>query len=508
MREAVFGIDFGTTNTRVAHFDGQNVRLVPARGRRGLSVLIPTVVGCVNGKPKYFGQEALERDDCYRIHGLKWHLNTERPIEVGGYRVDAVDVAAAFFGYLRSVVQDAQLMTPFERIVLTVPVNYPFQATDRLIKACSKADIDVVGIYPEPVAALYAATSLQRVSGVAAVFDWGGGTLDIATVRVEDGWAQVLFLDGIKKGGTDFDRSLLQWALRRFAAKHHDLSFDIDALLAHKKTPLLLEQAQFAKQKLTDVKHAAVTLMGLVGSRNLDEEITRQEFEALIQPDVQDAVAALSRAIRNSEVSEKFVSPILLSGGTSRIPIIQSIVEQRFGLSNVQTTLQNLPQNLRNHPNETDIQHATALGAVLLYMSVARPVFSRDIGIRMAVDADSRDAFYTLYRKGDVVDIDRKQTAEFFVTRTEGGVARILICDRLSDVMAPGGRLLKIFPVPINNRVTYLSVQHWIDEKLAINISVRDVMGTIQPMSCAVADLSLGFKTQSEVASLIASHAV
>src|SRR5437016_14384301 len=106
MTEPVFGIDFGTTNTRIAFHDGHKVRLVPVRTGRGLSFLIPTVVGFCEGSARYFGQEALDHPECDRVQDVKWHLNQEEPLSVGGISIDPVEVASAFFKFLRKVADD------------------------------------------------------------------------------------------------------------------------------------------------------------------------------------------------------------------------------------------------------------------------------------------------------------------------------------------------------------------------------------------------------------------
>jgi len=82
---ATYGIDFGTTNTRVAFFDGRSLNMVPVKHGEGeSSVNIPSVVAYSDGQPLSFGYDALRTHDCFRLTSLKWCAERSEPVDIGG----------------------------------------------------------------------------------------------------------------------------------------------------------------------------------------------------------------------------------------------------------------------------------------------------------------------------------------------------------------------------------------------------------------------------------------
>ena len=125
MPETAFGIDFGTTNTRVAYFDGTKPIMVPVEDRGGRRFYeIPSVVGYLNGEPISFGHDAIDNDAVTSVKSIKWQLDRENPIDLGkGYWVESLNVAEAFFRYLRDVVKNSELQERnLSRASITVPV--------------------------------------------------------------------------------------------------------------------------------------------------------------------------------------------------------------------------------------------------------------------------------------------------------------------------------------------------------------------------------------------------
>src|SRR5437899_2315962 len=122
--QTAFGIDFGTTNTRVAYFDGERIRVVPFFSKeQGKLYQLPTAVSYKDGGPVACGVAAQ-----YEIQGslfpepLKWILGQSEPVEVAGGIRDRVEVVADFLGKLRELVAVSMPKTPLDRAAVTIPV--------------------------------------------------------------------------------------------------------------------------------------------------------------------------------------------------------------------------------------------------------------------------------------------------------------------------------------------------------------------------------------------------
>jgi molecular chaperone DnaK (HSP70) len=193
MATAAFGIDFGTTNTRVAYFNGEAVQIVQFTTSEGTVSQLPTAVAYQHGRPVAFGTDAQTLPTGQGTlfpKPLKWLLRSPEPVEVGdGQTRDPGDVVSDFLKNLKDLVARALPRAPLDRAAVTIPVHYPTDARRRLALAFREAGIGVTNYFYEPIAALYASAAGDPASGTAAVFDWGGGSLDVAAVELRDGMA-------------------------------------------------------------------------------------------------------------------------------------------------------------------------------------------------------------------------------------------------------------------------------------------------------------------------------
>ena len=183
---------------------------------------------------------------------LKWLLGGDLPIEIEGAKLEPVDIVADFFRYLKRLVEQAVKAEPLTHAALTIPVHYPPKAREQLQEACNAAGIQITNFFFEPIAAIYCSLAARPVSGVTAVFDWGGGSLDIATVQITDGVALTRQIDGWHRGGSHFDRGLCGLAvndhLLRHAESRHTADIILDRMSIGRSLQLLAEEA---KERLT-----------------------------------------------------------------------------------------------------------------------------------------------------------------------------------------------------------------------------------------------------------------
>ena len=499
MVDTAFGIDFGTTNTRIAYFDGEKPIMIPVFDDRGREYSIPSVVGYINDEPVAFGHEALTRDDVVPVTSIKWELDRETPLDLGnGYDIYPIDIVTAFFRYIKDVVNQAELQErELKKAAITVPVKFPYRSRENLCKACENAGIEIVDIFQEPVAALYCHALCNQHADTAAVFDWGGGTLDVATVKIDDGRAQIQVQDGQKVGGDDFDRIIAMQGLIQFKKDYPDIPLSPEDILKHsRKGPEILRLAEAVKRRLStpNRSRAPLSRIGFLPDCDIEFEVGREDFEEWVDPYIERGINCLLRTIKNTGVAKSLVNPVLLSGGTCNIPLVKERLQQEFGPDVIIT---NLPFDSRNDmwAPETDVSNATAIGAALLSVFGAEPIFSSDIGIRTAGSNGFEDAFYPIFKKNELLDFENPKQERFFVTNTQTGVARLLICDRLEQDMQPQGLLRRIVPIPIDKKETWIEVDFELTQHLGLRIhgSGQIARANREETEMFIHELNLGF---------------
>lgn len=493
-KTTAFGIDFGTTNTRVAYYDGRKLRVVPMVAGGVHAFEMPTQVSYRDGQAVAFGQEALQQNrGSLPPKPIKWLLCQENPIEVDGHSIAPVRIAADFFRHVKAVVAQSVKGEPLTRAALTIPVHYPPRARTQLQEACRLAGVDVTHFFFEPLAAIYCdLLAHPESSGVSAVFDWGGGSLDIAAVQIRDGVAFTRQMDGWHRGGTDFDRIICLQALEDFLRKNPKDGFAAEKILDRMKQGRSLQlRAELAKIRLSQQHEAPLSQVAFLGNANLEYHLTRDNFEDWIDHDVTSAIKRLENAIHESGISPKLLSRLFLSGGTCNIPRIKVRLENEVAGNRIVDRLA-IPAELRQNPGGLDdIGNATALGAALLAVHGAHPVFASDIGVRLA--SAHEDRFYPIFRAGDPVRF-ATHAERFFVSDASAGVARLLICDRTDATLQPAGRLLRVITVPIDRNENWLDVSFTINRHLVLEVQGTGRIARSFETPVSIQHFNLGFR--------------
>lgn len=491
-----FGIDFGTTNTRVAYYDGQSLRLVPFVTPAGTTYQLPSLVSYQDGEPVAYGQEARRsQKGTLLARPIKWLLGRSEPVEVEGGTREPVAIVADFFRYLRRLVQESVRQTPLDRAAVTIPVHYPPEARRQLQEACREAGIEITHFFFEPIAAIYCNLVSDPVAGVTAVFDWGGGSLDIATVQIRDGIALTRQVDGWHRGGSDFDRLICEQAVDDFLLKNSMNGLTTETILDRTRAGRDLRlRAEAAKIQLNQAAETAVTYGAFLGRGNLNFRLRRQEFNELIAADVASATARLELALRATGVSPGVLARLFLSGGTCHLPTVRDHLAAQVAGHKIVSALR-LPEKLRSPVSSgglEDIGNATALGAALLAVHGAEPVFASAIGVRLA-DA-SGDRFLPVFKAGEPVSFVPRDVT-FFVSDASVGVARLLICDQNEPVKQSSGRLLRVLPIPIDREENWLDVKFTLDRHLVLRIQATGRKARARPDEPAwIQHLNLGFR--------------
>jgi molecular chaperone DnaK (HSP70) len=459
----------------MAYCDGTRIRVLTEQ--HGVTPFIPTAVSYRNGRPRAFGREAREEETDISVTSLKWELTKDRQFDIGDESrgKTAEEVVTDFAGFLRGILRDNRVDPEEHDIAVTIPVGYPLSARRKLIKAFGKGGLNVKGVFPEPVSALYAVLASNQREGYSAIFDWGGGTLDIATLQVKGNRAYVLSTEGMKEGGDDFDEWIAKDALEMFLSGNPGMEKDREHLWMNRSRGLLLR----AERTKWDFSRP-IRWDSFVGKKDLEYRLDVPCFEERLTGSIEKAVSLFRRAIRIGGGTERLVKPVILSGGTRNLDFLRRQLETEFG----DKIIDRLPQaSYFLDLAAARIDSATAIGATLLMANRSRPVFSKSLGIRLADarSSSSSDLFCTVFKKGGTVDYNKPVSMDFHVTNPSGGVAYLMVCEQLNEETEPAGTLLRVLPFPVDSTETRVTAKFSITEDLLLRIKVTGAIARVRP---------------------------
>jgi molecular chaperone DnaK len=255
-------------------------------------------------------------DDCWvEAHGKKYS-----PSQIGSMVLTKMkETAEGFLG------------RPVSKAVITVPAYFNDQQRQATKDAGKIAGLEVLRIINEPTAAALA-YGLEKADGkVIAVFDLGGGTFDISILEINGGVFEVKSTNGdTLLGGEDFDEVLLRYLLAEFK-KESGVDLSNDALAMQR----LREAAEKAKRELDGLASTEVSLPFITadatGPKHLSIKLTKAKFESLVDGLVQKTLGPCKTCLKDSGLKKEELNEILLVGGMTRMPKVQTVVEDFFG---------------------------------------------------------------------------------------------------------------------------------------------------------------------------------
>lgn len=347
----IVGIDLGTTFSALAILDDLGVpRIVSVDS----CPITRSVVYVPPGeKTMLVGEEAWnmkQQEPAFVIEEVKRKMGTEATIEVGDRTFSPTEISAVI---LKKLIQGAEeVHGKIDKAVITVPANSLEKARADTMEAGRLAGIEVEHIANEPTAAALHYAMHNDVSGRVAIFDLGGGTLDVTLAEIEGAEVKVKTSEGVAQlGGRDLDRLILKWVNRvekeKNGAEFFETEEELERAMAH---------AEQVKKTLSKREKTTITLH--VGSKMFREEITREVFEELIGDLIGQCKLCVESALDQVGWEPEEVDDILLVGGSTRIPIIKEMLKGIFGKEPLQSV----------NPDE-----AVALGAATYAGIMAKP---------------------------------------------------------------------------------------------------------------------------------------
>ncbi len=348
----IIGIDLGTTNSCVAVFEGNEpVVIANSEGKR----TTPSVVGFVKDGERKVGDPAKRQaitNPKNTVYSIKRFMGetyaqcekeTSRvPFTVdneGGYpRVDIdgrkytpQEISAMVLQKMKKTAED-YLGQEVTEAVITVPAYFSDSQRQATKEAGQIAGLNVRRIVNEPTAAAlaYGVDKANKDMKI-AVFDLGGGTFDISILEFGGGVFEVLSTNGdTHLGGDDFDQVIIDWLINDFKADEGiDLSKDPMAMQR------LKEAAEKAKIELSSSSSTEINLPYITAEggvpRHLVKTLTRSQFEQLAHNLIQACLVPCQNAMRDAKLNTSDIDEVILVGGSSRIPAVQTLVKNYFG---------------------------------------------------------------------------------------------------------------------------------------------------------------------------------
>lgn len=412
---ARLGIDYGTTNTVVICSDRGRYPLVPhtvdtSIGKIIREVFPSQIVHDREDGSFHYGWEAercLLRDVSSGRYDVIRSLKRVLKDHIGGKRIGedlapgGFDVAVLLQGFaeaLRESVRSSGLFPRDEPLetVLTWPANANGAQRHITRRSFTAGGFRVIRTLNEPSAAAIEfadrmargdRTEARKISMTVGVFDLGGGTFDASVVKINGPEFSVVDAAGIEElGGDDFDE-----VLARLLASSMRLSFDE---LPSRKRTLLLTNACLLKEGISSgsVRHLTLSPSDLgMGKRNGHVKVSEffERIRDLLSPAVETLFSVVSSpAARDAGVNPATLDAVYLVGGSSRLPIVQQMVAERF--PGVQVVMTDKPFT------------STAMGAAIRASEevTLRDIFSRHFGVIRLSDHGTREYFASIFQAG------------------------------------------------------------------------------------------------------------
>ena len=348
----IIGIELGTTNSCVAVFEGNEpVVIANSEGKR----TTPSVVGFVKDGERKVGDPAKRQaitNPKNTVYSIKRFMGetyeqcakevTRVPYTVsneGGFpRVDIEgrkytpqEISAMILQKMKKTAED-YLGQEVTEAVITVPAYFSDSQRQATKEAGQIAGLDVKRIVNEPTAAAlaYGVDKADKDMKI-AVFDLGGGTFDISILEFGSGVFEVLSTNGdTHLGGDDFDQVIIDWLVQGFKADEGiDLTKDPMAMQR------LKEAAEKAKIELSSTTSTEINLPYISAEggmpKHLVKTLTRSQFEQLAHNLIQACLVPCQNAMRDAKLQTSDIDEVILVGGSSRIPAVQTLVKNYFG---------------------------------------------------------------------------------------------------------------------------------------------------------------------------------
>ncbi|XP_026744298.1 heat shock 70 kDa protein cognate 5 [Trichoplusia ni] len=355
VRGAVIGIDLGTTNSCVAVMEGKTPKVVEntegsrttpshvafsKEGERLVGMPAKRQAVTNSGNTFYatkrligrrFDDPEVQKDMKNLSYKVVRASNGDAWVQGSDGKVYSPSQIGAFVLMKMKETAEAYLNTSVKNAVITVPAYFNDSQRQATKDAGQISGLNVLRVINEPTAAALAYGMDKTDDKIIAVYDLGGGTFDISVLEIQKGVFEVKSTNGdTLLGGEDFDNVIVNFLVDEFK---RDQGIDIrkDAMAMQR----LKEAAEKAKIELsgslqTDINLPYLT-MDASGPKHMNLKMSRSKLESLVGDLIKRTVSPCQRALQDAEVQRADIGEVLLVGGMTRMPKVQTTVQEIFG---------------------------------------------------------------------------------------------------------------------------------------------------------------------------------
>jgi molecular chaperone DnaK len=338
------GIDLGTTNSAICVYDGENLRLFKSPDQNDVT---PSAIFFDRRGNKYYGKRAYDnasRNPENAATLFKRFIGTSTPVKLSAVNLTLTpeecssEILRVLFGYLPEEIRnDRESGT-----VITVPAAFNQMQKDATMAAAEMAGLGKVALMQEPVAAVMSVMRHSKCDGMFIVYDFGGGTLDIAIAESISGRVSLLHHGGIPMcGGRDFDRLLLDNVVKPWLLEKFDLPQNFSG---DKRYATLLHMATWATEKakieLSSSEEAVITLddseLRVKDESGvdvyLDISVTRTDYDKLIAPKIEESIRAARETMEKAGIRPHDIGRVVFVGGPTQYKPLRDKVAFELGI--------------------------------------------------------------------------------------------------------------------------------------------------------------------------------
>ncbi|MBR9691940.1 molecular chaperone DnaK [Candidatus Woesearchaeota archaeon] len=323
------GIDLGTTFSAVAVIEAGKAVIMPnAEGDR----TTPSVVTIKDGERlvgKAARNQAIANPE-HTVRSVKRIMGSDEKVSIDGKEYTPQEISAAILQKLKADAE-AYLGGKVTDAVITVPAYFEDAQRQATKDAGKIAGLNVLRIINEPTAAALAYGLEKKKDQTILVFDFGGGTFDVSVLELSEGVFEVKSTSGNNHlGGDDIDEILIDWMAEKFK-KENNVDLREDKVASQR----LKEAAEKAKIELSSAQKTTINLPFVTatdaGPKHLNYDLTRAEFEKLIDSIIEKLKSPAEQALKDAKLSTGDIDEVILVGGSTRIPAVQTMVKSLAG---------------------------------------------------------------------------------------------------------------------------------------------------------------------------------
>jgi molecular chaperone DnaK len=448
---SIFGIDFGTTNSgavKIAeHAEPQHYGDEFGAPYPSIVAIDRATGEAIGGRKVWEGRERyIESGQYHVIQSVKWQLGKDQLWTTEQRTWTPRDVTSFILKQL-SDRASAVGIDPINRAAITIPVDFPPNARAELRKAAEMAGIELSTFVTESTAAFMRYLHQLRHCHYVAVFDWGGGTLDISILEIRDGVIFELSTEGMEIAGDEIDLDLAK-AIHARVMEERNSAIPFESMAPGDRDNLRTK-CERAKCQLSSASNTDVLLTSY-GGDPLHFVVEREWFESLVTPHVDLAIETLTKAIEKCRLSFDSIDRLLIIGGSSKIQLLQ---EKLRADSRFSATL------YISKEAEWDVAH----GAAIVEQSTGGYETAESIGVLL-----SDNSFYEIIASGERIFDEPRELALSLVE--DSRQANIVIEKRARRDSAASDKILAFSVETLGFDLEELKLNYTISQDLILKI--------------------------------------